>query len=63
MNSVEIIFIFSNIINTYVIFRLMHLFAGERKYSKNRNHILFSILPGISSMFLFNTYSYYHVDR
>ena len=35
MNSVEIIFIFSNIINTYVIFRLMHLFAGERKYSKN----------------------------
>lgn len=35
MNEVEIIFIFSNIINTYVIFRLMHLFVGERKYNKN----------------------------
>lgn len=35
MNEVEIIFVFCNIINTYVIFRLMHLFVGERKYSRN----------------------------
>ena len=35
MNEVGIIFIFCNIINTYVISRLMHIFVGERKYSKN----------------------------
>ena len=35
MNEVEIIFVFCNIISTYVIFRLMHLFVGERKYSRN----------------------------